>query len=468
MFGSGRSAQAAVKAVESPGRPLIASPSQDLAAFTAAMLAVARGEVVATENLTPEFQIALEKLRVVVSHRDEQRLERTVASSMNASGAMASMTRLNGEVREVEQRASGMAAAIEELNASIAQISHSAGSAARSMNECAGMADKGASGAGDAMRGMDAIERAVDGVFARIEQLNAASSQIGDIVDTIASIAGQTNLLALNATIESARAGEAGRGFAVVATEVKALSGQTSRATEDIRTRIHRLQDEVSEIQTAINGCRQAVDQGRSACTGASQNAQASAGLVRETASRIAEIADVMQEQSGATQELATGVAAIAQHGATAGSRTQDAIRWIVASDDVVKADLKDLGEASIPNYVLHRAKSDHFLWKKRLAEMMVGTKTLKADELSDHRSCRLGKWHSSVSDAALRALPAFSAIERPHAQVHEFGREAARLFGKGDRAGAEAAIARMDKASTEVVRALDDLLDGARRAQRK
>jgi len=91
-------------------------------------------------------------------------------------------------------------------------------------------------------------------------QLSQAADKIGQVISLISDIAGQTNLLALNATIESARAGEAGRGFAVVAAEVKALAGQTAKATEDIAQQIAAMQEisrqsvsAISEIQTTIN-----------------------------------------------------------------------------------------------------------------------------------------------------------------------------------------------------------------------
>ena len=87
---------------------------------------------------------------------------------------------------------------------------------------------------------------------AAVQELSEAAKRIGDVVSLITDIAEQTNLLALNATIEAARAGEAGRGFAVVAGEVKALAGQTAKATEDIAKQIADMQHATSRSIEAI------------------------------------------------------------------------------------------------------------------------------------------------------------------------------------------------------------------------
>jgi methyl-accepting chemotaxis protein len=120
-----------------------------------------------------------------------------------------------------------------------------------------------------------------------VQELNEAARRIGDVVSLITDIAEQTNLLALNATIEAARAGDAGRGFAVVAGEVKALAGQTAKATEEIAKQIADMQHATSRSIDAI---------------------EAIEGTIRDIGSISGAIAAAVTEQGAATQEIARSV----------------------------------------------------------------------------------------------------------------------------------------------------------------
>ena len=423
-----------------------------------ALRALVRGEAPDTATMPAQIVSHLDALMAQIHMRDARELENTVAFSMQASESMTAIARATGEVRAVDRDAQAMSAAVEQLDASIREINGFAARSIEALDNCVSEASGGLEAVRTARRETRSIGEAFATIDERVRALENAAQQITQIVDTIAAIAGQTNLLALNATIEAARAGEAGRGFAVVAGEVKNLSGQTARATEDIRARIDNLQSEVTAIRGAVEHATESVSAGVSAADQAEHSVEAAAGEVSQSHGLVGEIARAIAEQSSATAELAQGVMRIASDARQARERTEAVVAAAAGSEAVIGRSLQELGKRAIPDYVLHCAKSDHLIWKKRLAGMLVGVAQLDESELSDHKACRLGKWYEGAR-ADYSRYPAFVALEAPHARVHDAGKRAARAFNAGDLAAAESAFRELEEASGEVIAALDDLI---------
>ena len=136
-----------------------------------------------------------------------------------------------------------------------------------------------------------AVEAALN-ARTEVERLQETTAQIGEVIDLIRDISRQTNLLALNATIEATRAGEMGKGFAVVAAEVKQLATQTTKATE--------------EISTKIAGVRQVSSTSAEAITQI-------ADLINETNTYISGIVSAVQEQDATLQEMVRNIDFVAK-----------------------------------------------------------------------------------------------------------------------------------------------------------
>ena len=187
---------------------------------------------------------------------------------------------------------------IQEVSASAQTIADRSHEAATDSAETAAIAGEGKNAVSETIDTMESIKDEVLGLEDVIENLNSASKQIGEIVNTITNIAYQTNLLALNAAIEAARAGEHGQGFTVVANEVKKLAEESGEAAEDISKKIKEMLKKTGKAVETINRGATKVIEGVNIANLAGNNLDKIVSSVSNVNKMIQDISNASTEQS--------------------------------------------------------------------------------------------------------------------------------------------------------------------------
>jgi methyl-accepting chemotaxis protein len=195
-------------------------------------------------------QVAAASEELTASAEQSAQVSSQVAGAIGevASGAGKQLTAVDDATTVVSKISKG----IQQIDEDATTVTHAS---AKSLDT----AQAGSMAVEKAIAQMNKIEETVNQSSRVVAKLGLRSKEIGQIVSTIAGIAGQTNLLALNAAIEAARAGEQGRGFAVVAEEVRKLAEQSQDAAKQIADLINEIQLDTDNAVTAMESGTQEV-----------------------------------------------------------------------------------------------------------------------------------------------------------------------------------------------------------------
>jgi methyl-accepting chemotaxis protein len=180
-----------------------------------------------------------------------------------------------------EQTSSNLQSTASSMSALTSTVQHSADNA-RQASALAASASTVAEKGGAVVRQ----------VVSTMDEINASSKKISDIIGVIDGIAFQTNILALNAAVEAARAGEQGRGFAVVASEVRSLAQRSAEAAREIKSLIGTSVDKVESGTRLVNEA---------------------GGTMGEIVQSVRRVTDVISEITAASAEQSAGIAQVNQ-----------------------------------------------------------------------------------------------------------------------------------------------------------
>lgn len=238
-----------------------------------------------TFQLTYDYAGEFAKIKGALEHISDS-LNHTLGQiGQSADQVAAGSEQVSAGAQALAQGATQQASSVEELAATIneisAQVTDNAGNALKATEKINSLGH-------EVRRSNEQMTAMIDAM----QEISAGAGQIGQIINTIESIAFQTNILALNAAVEAARAGTAGKGFSVVADEVRNLASKSSQAAKDTTELIK------SSVDAIERGTRLA-----------DETAQSLLNVVSETG----DVVETVEKISEASRQQAQSIAQVTQ-----------------------------------------------------------------------------------------------------------------------------------------------------------
>ena len=314
--------------------------SRSIAGATQSVLvqaeAIAAGDLT-RDDLKVRSQDELGDLTAAINKMSGSLKRMILAITGNAVQVASASEELSSTSQQITANSEETSAQAKVVSTATQQVSQNLQTVATGAEEMGASIKEIAKNATEAAKVATAAVKVAETTTATVSKLGDSSTEIGQVIKVITSIAQQTNLLALNATIEAARAGEAGKGFAVVANEVKELAKETAKATEDISRKIEAIQTDTKAAVDAIATISEVINQ----INGISNTI---ATAVEEQNATTNEMARNVSEAAHGSGEITSNIAGVAE---AAESTSRGASDTQKAAQDLVQmsTQLRDLVE---------------------------------------------------------------------------------------------------------------------------
>ncbi|HEY6529703.1 MAG TPA: methyl-accepting chemotaxis protein [Cellvibrionaceae bacterium] len=258
--------------------------------------AMARGNL--SERITREYSGSFGQLRTDANSTADKLTEIISKIRQSAGSIHSAASEIAQGNADLSQRTEEQASSLEETASSMEEMTSTVRQSAENAQKANELAMQAQ---GKAQIGGQVVSRAVQAM----EDINAASKKIADIISVIDEIAFQTNLLALNAAVEAARAGEQGRGFAVVAGEVRNLAQRSAGAAKEIKELIRDSVMKVQDGRELVNESGKTLGEIVSAVEVVCQMMRDIASAAREQTAGIEQVNTAVSQMDEMTQQNA-------------------------------------------------------------------------------------------------------------------------------------------------------------------
>ena len=254
--------------------------------------------------------------------------------------------------RKTSETSQDSSAAVKEIVATMEDTNELFENISKKIQDVSGVANSTSSDVVDGVTQIELNVKQLQDISAanketidEIRNLDDKIKSIWDIVSLINNVADQAKIIAFNAELEASTAGEAGKSFRIVANEIRRLSDGIISGTREIKDKITEIQHSSDNLIQTSESSTEKINVGYANARTLGKKFDSIKKSAEITAKSADDIADIIQQQTGASEQILIAIRKIAS-GVEDFTVATDNISNAAESVRKISEDLNNAGQA--------------------------------------------------------------------------------------------------------------------------